>query len=332
MITLRRFLLKPQVVPPSIGSTFLRAVAAVHTPAHKPITVPPPKYAIKESTEIYQVDMKIPRGFTPEDIKVKVDPKEIHVEGTHGNKHFEEHFTSGHDLDVSHLEKEIRFGNIHLEAPKTYMTTPPLRDETKYLLIDHEPITTQVGYDVKQSMNELKIDMDIPFEFTKEDVTVTIAPDKKHIHVCGTHNGIHFDKTFSSGRVIDVARTKSWVGHGHVRILAPVARTVVAAHNEVPPSTIRPPYNEDPVTVAPGYDVKENNDVLEVDMNIPLDFNQDEISIEVEPDQKHIHVSGRHGNLHFDKSFDSGHALDKGRIHADLTKGRLHIDAPKDHP
>jgi HSP20 family molecular chaperone IbpA len=316
-----------------VGRPLLRALAtAPQGIPRRPITVPPPAYAVKESTEIYQVDMKIPRGFTPDDIKIKMDPKAIHVEGNHGNKHFEEHFTTGHPLDVEHMQKEIKYGKMHLEAPKTYLTTPSVQDAVQYTpILDHEPISVAPGYDIKESLWAFEVDMDIPYIFEEKDITVTVDSDKRCINVSGTNDSLHFIKSFCTGHAIDLDCAQVEISPGHIHVKAPKERIVVSPVNQAPPSTIAPPYNVDPVTVAPGYSVKENNDMMEIDMDLPEDFASEDVAVDVGPDHKYIHVSGRHGGKHFEKTFEAGHALNEKTLRSKLDHGHLHVDAPKDH-
>ena len=89
-----------------------------------------------------------------------------------------------------------------------------------------------------------------------------------------------------------------------------------------------------PVTTNPHYEVKESQLDYQIDMDLPPEkFNPEEIAIEISPDTKHIHVTGTHQEAgrtqHFEKDFDSGHALDVSHLETDYSNGHLHVEAKK---
>mmetsp|Transcript_12412 Transcript_12412/g.23752 ORF Transcript_12412/g.23752 Transcript_12412/m.23752 type:complete len:245 (-) Transcript_12412:162-896(-) len=94
-----------------------------------------------------------------------------------------------------------------------------------------------------------------------------------------------------------------------------------------------PPPPHIPITTTPHYEVKESQFDYEVDMDIPREFKPEEVEVDIDPDTKRIHVTGMHKEgakaLHFEKDFDSGHALDVGHLQAELGDGHLHLQAKK---
>ena len=336
MLALRN-ILQPRLATAVIRPLAIRGLALrvnVRPPEHAPVSAAP-GYDIKESMEDYQVDVKIPRGFNPEDLSVDVEPdkKHIHISGTHKDidkeTHFEEHFASGHELDVDHLETDIKFGQFHLKAPKAHKPLVPFIGEPR-ATEGHIPITAAPGYDVKESFDDLQIDMNIPQGFGPDDVAVEFEPDKKHLHVSATHDQLHFEKDFASGHALDIENVQKKISNGHLHLTAPKTRATTIPE-EAPPKIIFSAINEDPVTVAPGYDIMESTDKFQVDMNIPRDFAPDEVQIEFGPNSKEMRVEGRHGNVHFFKRFSTGHALDTKNLSTNVSAGLLHVEVPKSH-
>jgi len=89
-----------------------------------------------------------------------------------------------------------------------------------------------------------------------------------------------------------------------------------------------------PVTTTPRYEVKESQFKYEVDMDIPREFEPEEVEVDIDPNTKRMYVTGMHKDgtnkaLHFEKEFDSGHSLDVDHLEADLADGHLHVRANK---
>ena len=99
----------------------------------------------------------------------------------------------------------------------------------------------------------------------------------------------------------------------------------------VRPNVPSPPHI--PITTTPSYEIKESQRDYEVDMDIPREFKPDEIEVDIDPNTKRIHVTGMHKQgdkaMHFEKDFDSGHALDMGHLQADIADGHLQLQAKK---
>lgn len=213
------------------------------------------------------------------------------------------------------------------------LATPTIR--TNVRPTPHDPVTTSPRYDIKESPLEYGVDMDVPKEFTPEDVSVEIDPNTKRIHVTGVHREAdrvqHFEKDFVSGHPLDVDHIQADLSDGHLHLQ--VNKVYASPLSLQPETSVRatPAATAESVTAAPAYDIVESMFRFAVNVNLPDGFTADNVRVQLQPDARGVRITGRQGNTVFDKSFTAGHALDAQNVMTAVEQGQVHFEAPKMH-